>query len=71
MKADYSAPICKPDGIIAIQFETDNYDLYSFVKRACQDAVDIANTYNNPELGRIMGLRWDNGGDADGKRTDV
>ena len=75
MKASWNGQICKSEGKYSIQFETDNYYLYRHVEKACQDAVDIKDTYNNPELGRIMGLRWDGqseiGGDANGERTDV
>lgn len=36
----WNAKICKAENSFRIQFETDNYDYYKMVEKACQDAID-------------------------------
>ena len=39
----WNAQICHGEKSYSIQFETDNYDYYKIVEKACQDAIDKSN----------------------------
>lgn len=60
MRASWNGQIYKSEGKYSIQFETDNYNLYRYVEKACQDTMDICDVYNKPPS-------LENGGDMDAK----
>ena len=40
MATSYNAQICKGENDYRIQFQTDNYEYYKMVEKACQKAID-------------------------------
>ena len=40
MSTFYNAQICKAEETFRIQFETDNYEYFKMVEKACQNAID-------------------------------
>lgn len=42
MNASWNGQICKDKNQYSIQFETDDYECYKMVEKACQKAMDEA-----------------------------
>ena len=40
MSTAYNAQICRGENKYTLQFETDNYEYFKLVEKACQQAID-------------------------------
>lgn len=56
MATSYNAQLCRGENKYSIQFETNNYDLFKMVEKACQKAVDKNQKALDEERASLMGV---------------
>jgi len=54
MRTSYNAQICRGENSYSLQFETDSYELFKMVEKACQSAVDKAEKVKDKNRSEMM-----------------